>query len=261
MVAVAREKRISANAASLGFYAFDVFVALVVLIYAVFAHVGTGNVLATALEVLTGVGAATFQRLVERAGSNAAGRRRAIVLAVVISVWSSFRLFRATESVFSEIYEIRDERPVYRRVRDSAVVLVAVTLTALVMLAVGSLFVFRTAGPWAVLGPAVLWLALFVLYLPLYYTFSGGDVSVREVLPGTAVAAAGWAVSAVGLRAYVHVSESVDLYGVVGAVLLVLTWLYVVGFSVVLGVILNALLAGRIEADREWYVFEGDDGS
>lgn len=54
----------------------------------------------------------------------------------------------------------------------------------------------------------------------------------------------------------VDVSESVDFDGVVGAVLLVLTWLCVVGLPILLGGILNALLADRIEASEGWYLFD-----
>lgn len=256
VAAVAREKRITADAANLAFYAFNVLVALAVLVYVTFTLFGPDNALSNVLQTLTGVGAGAFRRFFQRAGSNAAGRRRATVLAAVISMWSSLRLFWAVETVFTEIYEIRRERSLRRQFLDSVAVLAAVTLTMVAMASVGTLFLFRTSGlVWVVLGPPLLWLSLLVLFFPLYYTFSG-DVSAVEILPGTALAAAGWTVSAIGLRVYVVVSESVDFYGVVGAVLLVLTWLYVVGLSMLLGGILNALLADRIEASEDWYLFD-----
>lgn len=254
-IAVAREKRITVDAASLAFYAFNCLVALAVLIYSVFSLTGTGSTLATTLETLTGVGAAEFQQFFDRLGTNTASRRRTIGLGVVITVWSSLQLFREMESVFAEVYEIREDRSVRRHLVHSVLVLATVTVTVVVMVSIGSLFLFRATG-WqgVVLGPFALWLSLVVLFFPMYYTFSGNDTSVREVLPGAAFAAAGWAVSAVGLRIYADVAESVDVYGSVGAVLLVLSWLYVVGLSMVLGVVLNALLAGRIEADRDWFL-------
>ncbi|MBV0901924.1 YihY/virulence factor BrkB family protein [Haloarcula salina] len=257
LVALSREKRVTANAASLAFYAFDVVVALVVLSYALLTQFQDSGALAQTLHVLTGVTTSEFRRTVERAGGSAPGRGRAVALAVLISTWSSLRLFRAIEGVFSEIYDIRQERSLTRHLVDSLFVWVAVTLTVGVMGLVGSLFLFRTTGLlWTVLGPVVLWASLCLLFLPLYYTFSGGETAVSEVLPGTAVAASGWTVSAIALRLYVNVSSSVDLYGLVGALLLVLTWLYVVGLSIVLGVVLNAQLADRIEADTDWYLFD-----
>jgi membrane protein len=256
MVALAREKQLTVKAASLAFYAFNFFVGLFVLIYAAFTLFGTEQVLAVPLHALTGVDAGELQRLFERIGSTPTGRRRTTVgLAVVISSWSALRLFRAVEGIFAEVYGIRKERSLRSRLFESLLVQVVVTVTTVVMVGIGAAFLFRTAGwQWTVFGPFVLWASLVVLFLPLYYTFSG-DASLSEVLPGTALAAAGWTVSAIGLRLYVGVSESVELYGVVGAVMLILTWVYVVALSVMLGVLLNALLAGEIEPSEEWYPF------
>jgi len=258
VLAIAREKRASATAASLGFYAFNVLLTLVVLSYVAFTLVGGGRV-ASAVQILTGVGPETIQETLDQVGGDAPGRGRAVAIAGLVAVWSSLRLFRAVESAFADIYDVRDDRPWYRRVRDSVFVLGAVTATVVAMGVIGALFLFRTRGlVWTALGPVVLWLALFVLFLPMYYTFSEPVDSVREVLPGTAVAATGWVLSAIGLQVYVGVSETVDLFGAVGALLLMLTWLYVVGLSITLGVILNALLADRIEPEREWDPFYDD---
>jgi membrane protein len=257
VVAVAREKQLTVDAAALAFYAFNVFVTLAVLIYTSFSVLETGPILSSALETLTGVGAADFQRIFERVGGRAAGRTRALALAVTISIWSSIRLFRAVESVFAEVYGIRKSRHAFRRIVDTVVVFLVVAVTVVVVAVTGSLFLFRTTGRlWAFLGPFALWSSMVVLFLPLYYSFSGTESSVREVLPGVFVAATGWTVSLIGLRTYVTTAETVDLYGVVGGLLLVLTWLYVVGLSLLLGVVLNAVLAGRIEAEDNWYVFE-----
>lgn len=247
----------TSNAATLAFYAFEVVVALVVLSYGLLTRFQHGDVLVEMLQLLTGVSTRTFRQVVDSAGTNASGQRRAVVLAVIISTWSSLRLFRAVEAVFSEVYDIRKERSLTRHLVNSLFVWVAVTLTFVVMGFVGSLFLFRATGSlWTLLGPVVLWLSLCLLFLPLYYTFSGSETDVASVLPGTALAAGGWTVSAIGLRLYVGVSSSVDFFGLIGAVLLVLTWLYVVGLAVVLGAILNAHLADRIEADPEWYIFD-----
>lgn len=81
--------------------------------------------------------------------------------------------------------------------------LIVVALAIVLMASAGSLFLFGAGRVWSVLGPPLLWLSLSVLFFPLYYTFSGADASAAEVLPGTAVAAAGWAVPAIGLRIYV----------------------------------------------------------
>lgn len=247
-IAFSRERQLTVVAAGVAFYAFNFLVALAVLVYATLTLVGPGNFLVVTAERLTGVESAALNRFFEQVGGKAAGRRRAVVLAVAISVWSSFRLLSAVESVFAEVYKGRQNRSPARRLLDSVLVFVAVTLAVVVMAAVASLFLLGTTTRlWILAGPLVVWVALVVLFFPVYYQFSGHETSLGEVLPGAAVAAAGWTLSALALRVYVGVSESVDLYGVVGAVFLVLTWLYVVALSLLVGVVLNATLAGRLD--------------
>ena len=97
--------------------------------------------------------------------------------------------------------------------------------------------------------PLMLVGVLFVVFLPMYYLFPHPNVSVREAIPGTAFAALAWALSGLGFRLYATTSQSVQLYGVVGGLMLLLTWLYVGGFILLLGVTLNGVVAGRIEPD------------
>ncbi len=257
IIAIARKKQVSIQAASLAFYAANTLVALVVLVSATLTAVGTENVFAHALEAFTGVNASQFRRLLGQLGGNQSGRLRAVVLAVLITVWSAFRLFGAVATVFTDVYGIRRERSVIRRIIDSVVVLVAVLVLVLAMATGVSVFLFRASGlvsPF--LAPVVLWVGLVAVFGPIYFWLSGRQVGVREILPGTLVAATSWTVSALALRFYVTLSRSVDFYGVIGATLLVLTWLYVVGLAVLVGAVLNAYLADRLDVDAEWYPFE-----
>lgn len=256
VVAIAREKQITVNAASLAFYAFNSLIALTVLIYATFTVFGTGNVLATLLHLFTGVGAAEFQRLFDQLGGTTTGRRKAIAIALLIVVWSSLRLFRAMESVFAEVYEIRKERSVFRHLLDSLFVFTTALVAIALMVSMGVVYLFRLTGLLrSALGPIALCLLLSGFLVPIYYKFSDDDDSISTVLPGTVLAAVGWTGATIGLRVYVQTSASIDLYGIIGGVLLTLTWLYLVALSVLTGGILNAFLAGRVEPHQEWFLF------
>ncbi|WP_254830684.1 YihY/virulence factor BrkB family protein [Haloglomus salinum] len=64
----------------------------------------------------------------------------------------------------------------------------------------------------------------------------------------------GWyRVSGIGDSLYASTSQSVQLYGVAGGVLLLLTWMYVVGMALPVGTILNVVVA------EEDYGVEGPD--
>ena len=252
-VAVVRERHVTASAASLAYYAFNSLVPLMVLLYAAITTFGTTLAVARALELVTGIGAAEFETAISRISESGAGRVRAVVLALAITVWSTHRMFRGVDSIFADVYGVRGERSIGRRFLDSTLVLVTVAVGVVVLAGVGVALSLRVSGlPWLVLGPVMLWLSLAAVFVPMYFVLSGPDVSVAEIAPGAAFAASVWTVSLLVFRVYLSVSETVELYGVAGAVLLVLTWLYVGSFALLVGVVLNAVAAGRVEAETEW---------
>lgn len=252
LLALAREKGFSLTAAGLAFDAVNALVALVVLLYASLVVFGSGDAVASFLGGVTGVETAAFRQFFRDVGGNVGGRRRAVVVALVIVVPSSFRLFRAAEAAFSEVYGRQGERSTVDRLVDSVLVLVAVTLTLLVLVALGTAFLFLgTESWWLLLAPIALWAAFAALCAPVYVRFSGEDVTAREVVPGVAFTAAAWTVATLGLRIYVGLSESVDLFGLVGGALLALTWLYILAYALLVGAALNALLAGAVDVDDD----------
>jgi membrane protein len=162
--------------------------------------------------------------------------------------------------VFAEVYGTRKRDSVGRRVRDALLA----TLTQAAVLAVlaggGVVLSVRVSGvAWAVVAALLVVATLVAVFLPAYYLLPNADVTVREALPGAALAACAWGVSGVVVRIYLSLSESVQLYGVAGAALIVLTWLYVGSPATLVGVVLNAVLAGRIDVDYSW--LPGDDRS
>jgi len=86
---------------------------------------------------------------------------------------------------------------------------------------------------------------LTAAFLPLYYLLPGEDVSVREALPGAVLAAVGWTLLQTGFRVYAAGAAGYETYGVLGGTLLLVTFLYVGALLLLVGVVLNAVLAGR----------------
>jgi hypothetical protein len=101
----------------------------------------------------------------------------------------------------------------------------------------------------ATLGTPLLLGGLTVTFLPLYYLLPGVTVSVGEALPGALLAAVGWTLLQSGFRLYAGVVSATQVYGVLGAVLLIVTFLYFGGVILLLGVVFNAVLAGRLSRD------------
>lgn len=103
----------------------------------------------------------------------------------------------------------------------------------------------------ALVAPLLLFVALIAVFLPIFYIFPHVDVTVREVLPGTILAAGVWAVASFGFRFYAG-SASTVAYGAAGAIVLLLSWLYIVGLATLVGAALNAVLGDHVDPDDEW---------
>lgn len=261
VAAVARERHLSVTAAGLAYHAFNTFVPLVILLL---VGVSLVDALEPVLEVLlreTGLEDAITGDELEQVAGDSSGRVRAALLASGILLWSAARLFQAANSAFTDVYDGRKDQSYV----DAATTVTLVTALNAVLLTgtiavggtlVGVLGVGLPAGSdglWVtVLSVALLACLLFVLFLPMYYLFPQPEISVREILPGTAFAAVCWTALAVGFRLYVASAESVALFGVAGAILLVLTWIYLGGLCLLLGAVLNAVLADRVDPETEW---------
>jgi hypothetical protein len=102
-----------------------------------------------------------------------------------------------------------------------------------------------------VAGTLLLVGGLTAAFLPLYYVLPARGLSVREALPGALFAAVGWTALQTGFRIYATTAGA-SAYGVLGAALLLVTFLYFGGLILLVGVVLNAVVAGRIDdEDRD----------
>ena len=253
VVAVARERQISITAAGLAFYAFNSFIPIALLLVIGISAVEGLGAAASALEFVSGVDADQVEVTLQEVTEDGQGRRRAGVIAAGIFLYSTATMFQAVNMAFSEVYGTRKHRSGLQKVTDTGLIFATVLLAVLLMGVVGVALAFVVDGvAWTVLSPPLLFVALFAAFVPMYYRFPGERVTLREAVPGAALSALAWTISALFFRFYAATSESVALYGVAGAALLLLTWLYLGGLTLLVGAVVNATLAGRVDADYEW---------
>lgn len=261
VAAVARERQISVTSAGLAYHGFNTLVPLVILALVAVSLVDALEPLVDALETAVGLDGVVTDGGLEGVTGNGVDRMRAAILAVLVLLWSAVRLFQAVNSAFTDVYGSRKQESYVNAaatvtlVTALNVVLVTATIAVGVALVsvVGISVSVYLGGVQATVASAVLLAALLVgVFLPMYYLFPQPSVTVAEVLPGTAFAAGSWTVLAVSFRFYVSTSESVALFGIAGAVLLILTWVYLGSLCLLLGAVCNAVRSGHVEPDDGW---------
>ena len=241
----AREEELTFMAGSVAYHAF---VSLLPFMLVVLLLVSRVDDQATAVDVLTAMASylsPSADELLTRTVTEASEQTSLSVLGVGVLLWGAIKIFRTLDEAFSSIYDLSHERSLVDRFRDAIVALVGVGLGLVVAGAIGTVVTFDGGPLGNVLGKVVSTVSLAIVFLPLFYLFPDEDVTVREVLPGTVFAAGGWTVLELLFRYYVGFSSVGERYGIVGSVLLLITWLYFSGFVLLLGAALNAVLAGR----------------
>ncbi|WP_255169054.1 YihY/virulence factor BrkB family protein [Natrononativus amylolyticus] len=249
-VRLARTEQLTLLAAGVAYYAFVSLVPLMLLALGIAASIGGDalamRVSAAASDVLT----PSAQQLLADSIADETGQRNATIVGALGLLWGGSRVFRGLDRAFSEIYGTAASKSLLQTFWDAMIVALAITVG---LIALGGLEVLVVLVPGlglSVVGPVLVVLGLIVAFLPLYLIFPDADVGVREAVPGTILAAVGWFALARLFSLYAGVAGSYAFYGALGAVLLVLAWLYVAAILVIFGAVLNAVLAGR-DADRQ----------
>ena len=254
VAAGARSDRVTFIAAGVAYYAFISLIPLLLLALVVASFLGDTEVVAALVgEVSEALGEGAGGALSD-ALAGAAGRGGATVFGLAVFLWSGLKLFRGLDIAFSEVYGDPGPASLLEQLRNAAVTLgavgVGVAATVVAGAAIAGLGLGATLGGGRVVGAAGtagLVAGLTVAFLPLYYVLPGIDLPVSEALPGAVFAAVGWTALQTGFRIYAAFAGSYEAYGVVGGVLLLVTFLYFGGLVLLVGAVLNAVLAGRAD--------------
>jgi membrane protein len=246
MARTASDEQVTFLSAAVAYYAFVSLIPLVLLGIAVGTALGSVELADSIVTAVDHFLTPTGQEAVRNALTDARGRASATVLSLVLLTWSALKLFRGLDVAFSQIYGVDTREPLPKQLFDGFVVLLTVPVAASIALAVSVVVPALDVVPYVDLLSAVtLPVALTLVFLPAYYVFPDVELGLRDAVPGAAFAAVGWTLLAEGFRLYATFVGNLEVYGLLGAVLLLVTWLYFGAIIITLGAVLNAVLSGR----------------
>ncbi len=177
-------------------------------------------------------------------------------IGLLITIWSASGAFAALINALNKAYDIEETRPFWK-VRGIAILM---TLGLSVLILVGVLLmvagypiglavadIFGLGNYFELVWGIIRWplalLFLVTVVALLYYFAPDADQPFRWITPGGFIGVALWVLASVGFNIYVSNFGSYDkTYGSIGAVILLLLYLYISSQVVLFGAELNATL-------------------
>ena len=186
-------------------------------------------------------------------------------IGILLALWASSNAIVSVMDAMNKLYDVEEGRPFWK-VRLVAIGLV-IGLSLLILLAM-VLLMFGTKignyiadliqfGPlflvaWhLVLIPVILILLMLAIALVYYYT-PDVEHTWMWISPGAVVAIPWWIIMSLLFSFYINNFGSYDkTYGSIGAVIVLLLWLYLSGFIILVGAVINAVIEHNSAEGKE----------
>jgi membrane protein len=185
------------------------------------------------------------------------GAGTGLIIGLSLALWSASAYVGAFIPAANAVWEVDEERPLWRklvlRLVLTVVLLLLISLTALLVVVTGP--IAREVGGIVGLGEDVVgawqllkWPFLGIVLMSLVSLLFWASPNVRHpswrwVTPGGVLAVALWIAASAGFSSYVSAFGSFgETYGGIGGVLVFLLWLWLSNIAILLGAELNAEL-------------------
>lgn len=178
---------------------------------------------------------------------------------IALTIWSASSGFRSVIKGLNKAYNIKDSRSFINRSFIAiffTLALVLIIVLTLAMLVFGeligkyllSILPFKEAitSIWNISRYIIVVLAMTWIFASMYRYAPAKRVPWREVYPGAIVSTLGWIIVSLGFSYYINnIANYSRLYGSVGAVFVLMTWLYITSMILILGAEFNSVLTIR----------------
>ncbi|MCM3115862.1 YihY/virulence factor BrkB family protein [Neobacillus sp. MER 74] len=178
---------------------------------------------------------------------------------IIGTIWSASNGINAIVKAFNKAYNVKESRS-FIVSRGMAILLtfgmILVLILAIILPVFGreiGIFLFSQLGYttefiklWNALSWLVSAIILFLIFTGLYWIAPNVKLKCRSAFPGAAFATVGWIVSSIGLTFYVgNISNYSLTYGSIGAIIVLMIWLYISAFIIILGGEINAFYSEK----------------
>lgn len=177
-------------------------------------------------------------------------------LGAVVALWSASSAVRSSMDAMNRVYDVVESRPAWKRIPLS--VLYTLGVAAFLLAAAGLMITGPQAMGWLAQrvgieeAVVILWnwlripaaiLLMMAVVATLYYLLPDVKQEFRFITPGSVLAVLAWLLASFGFSYYAqHFATYNAMYGSIGAIIILLLYLYLSAAVLLLGAELNAVI-------------------
>ena len=180
-------------------------------------------------------------------------------VSIVLSMWAASSAFRAVTKGINKAYNLKENRSFIKRAIIALICTFALAFTivvALVLLVFGNLigdllisyipYNALIGKLWNLIRYIMVLTIMICIFAGIYRYTPAKRISWGEAFPGAIVSTIGWLIVSLGFSFYINnFSNYSRLYGSLGAVFVLMTWLYISSIILILGGEINSVLVIR----------------
>ncbi len=175
---------------------------------------------------------------------------------IVLSLWTSASGFRAVIKGVNKAYNFKETRSFIKRIVISitgTIGLAIIILLALTMVVFGRiigdylersfLYYHIIVYVWSIFRYGFIFLIMILIFSVIYSVEPAKRLSFKEVIPGAVFSTLGWGLLSMFFSFYINNFRNFSrFYGSLGAVFILITWLFLISFIFIFGVEINSVL-------------------
>jgi membrane protein len=244
------------NAAALAYYFLFSLFPFLLFFTALLAYLPVANLLEQMMALLAQVMPGEAHQLVRNYLNDLLKQPRSGVLSfgILFALWTASNAMTAVSDGLNHAYGVEEGRPFWK-VRGLAVLLTiglcVFIIASIVLLIFGPQIggyiagwvglgeIFQTA--WNILRWPVILVLVTTAVAAIYYYAPDVEQQWKWITPGSVFAVIMWVLLSLGFSYYVNNFGSYDkTYGSIGAIIVLLTWMYASGLAILVGGVINA---------------------
>lgn len=244
--------RVTFLAASIAFYAILSIFPMLLLVIVLGSLIGGEAFAETIVLQVSGFLTAEAQAVLEEALLDETGRGGASIIGLGFLLWSSLRVFRGLDIAFSQIYTDAPDPGFLVTIRNAILVFASIGIAIVALIVVrGYIHLFDFPIAVRYLSPVAIFITIAIVFYPMYFVFPNEPQPALAIVPGTLVAALGWTLLGELFSLYAAHAGTYALFGVIGGLLLLLVWFYFGAIIVLVGAVINAVIAGEYQPEED----------